>query len=134
MVLLGHVWNRQVDHFSCEDNLRDLGLFSLKKRRHQGDLTVAFQWYLKDTYRKDGDFLSGSVVIHQGSKGFKLKECNCRLNIQNKFFTWRAVRHWHCCTELWVPHPWQCSRPNSMGSWAARPSGWQPCPWQGGWS
>jgi len=34
-------------------------------------------------------------VIHQGSKGFKLKECNCRLNIQNKFFTWRAVRHWH---------------------------------------
>ena len=25
-----------------------------------------------------------------------------------KFFTQRAVRPWHCCPELWVPHPWRC--------------------------
>ena len=28
-----------------------------------------------------------------------------------KFFIQRAVRRWHCCPELWVPHPWRCPRP-----------------------
>jgi len=28
-----------------------------------------------------------------------------------KFFILRAVRRWHCCPELWVPHPWRCPRP-----------------------
>jgi len=32
-----------------------------------------------------------------------------------KFFTQRAVRPWHCCPELWVPHPWRHSRPGWVG-------------------
>jgi len=49
-----------------EDRLRELQLFSMDKRRLQGDLIMAFQ-YLEGACKKDGDNLFiRSVVTGQG--------------------------------------------------------------------
>jgi len=84
-----------LEHLSYEERLRELGLFSLQKRKLQGDLTAAFQ-YLKGAYRKDGgNLFSKTCCDRTKSNGFKLREGRFRLNIRKKFFTLRVVKSWN---------------------------------------
>jgi len=65
---------REMEHFSCEDRLRELWLVSLEKRRLWGDLIADFQ-YLKGANRKDGEGLfTRAYSDRTRGNGFKMKE------------------------------------------------------------
>ena len=82
-----------MQHLSHVDRPRELGLISMKKRRFQGDLRVAFK-YLRGIYKKEGDRLFCRVCGDKTrGNGFKLKERRFRLVIRKKFFMVRVMRH-----------------------------------------
>ena len=92
MDLLEHIQRRAtkviqgMEHLPCEGRLKELRMFSLEKRRLQGDLRAAFH-YLKRSSKKEGDRFSSRLCDDRTREnGFQLKEGRFILDTRRKIF------------------------------------------------
>ncbi|GAB0188708.1 triadin [Grus japonensis] len=84
---------RGLEHLSCEDRLRELGLLSLEKTLGSPYSSLPVP---EGAYRKDGEGLFTRAWSHRTrGNGFRLKEWRFRLDIRKKLFTVRVVRYWN---------------------------------------
>ncbi|KGL73379.1 hypothetical protein N309_03961, partial [Tinamus guttatus] len=86
---------RGLEHLPYEERLRELGLFSLEKRRLRGHLISIYK-YLKGGSAEDGAGLFSGVATNRSrGNGRKRKHKKFHRNLRKNFLTVRVTEYWN---------------------------------------
>lgn len=97
---------KEPENLPYEERLKELGLFSMEKRRLSRDLITVFQ-HLKGSYKE----AQGSLFTRDARRNWqKSHQERFLLNVGKRFFTGRRINHWNNFQADVVEDCWRSSR------------------------
>ncbi|CAM5110902.1 unnamed protein product [Natator depressus] len=86
---------RGMENLSYERRLKELGLFSLTKRRLRRDMIALYKYIRGINTRVGEELFKLSTDVDTRTNGYKLANGKFRLEIRRRFLTTRGVKFWN---------------------------------------